>query len=459
MGFHIVRGQGCSEKRVHIVTDLYIPKEVDKMKRYPHYPVCLIALIFILLLASCKKDPVPVAIGTLDAPQRYQLYSAQSDGSVSLKWGYFQICQLWPCPSVLTPVKYQVFISEGGPEDFRFYTELPSSKTELTIGGLKNDKPYLFQVVVIGKRDSVVTTNRVMAAPISRGISDAMRFPQPTDVSRSYDGRFDALTTYRASSGSTLILQEGQSPEVVVRGNAQAPAWAPADYRLAYQTSDGLAGPTYPAHIYVYDVEQGTHRQIVGGQRRNVEPAWSPDGRSLLFLSDRGGESANFDLWSVDVADTTKVQRLTTMSATNEAMSGLAPTWSPDGSKVAFTAAPSADGNIRPYTLRIVEMDADGTNRRVLVESEWNDYNPVYSPLGDRIAFFSDRSGGREIWTMIRATGALRQLTYTDDLEHPSYYVQGGLQWSPDGSGLYFTGVKSGAEYGYFFVDSFPLAH
>ncbi|MFB2118853.1 hypothetical protein [Parapedobacter sp. 2B3] len=60
---------------------------------------------------------------------------------------------------------------------------------------------------------------------------------------------------------------------------------------------------------------------------------------------------------------------------------------------------------------------------------------------------------------MILATGALRQLTYTDDLEQPSYYVQDGLQWSPDGSGLYFTGVKSGMKYGYFFVDSAPLAH
>ena len=408
---------------------------------------------------SCKKDPITVNLATLDAVQEYQLYSAQSNGSVSLKWGDFRVCLVGPCPQATTPVKYQVFISEGGPEDFRLHTQLPPSKTELTIRGLKNDKPYLFQVVVIGKRDSMATTNRIMTAPIGHRISDAMHFPQPTYVSRSYDGRFDAFTTYRASAGSTLTIQEGQSPEVVVQGNAQAPAWAPADYRLAYQTSDGLTGPTYPEHIYVYDAEQGTHRQIVGGQRRNVEPAWSPDGRSLLFLSDRGGEAGNFDMWSVDVADTTKVRRLTTVNTTNEVMSGLAPTWSPDGSKIAFTTVPSADSNVLPYSLRIVEMDADGADRRLLVESDWNDYNPVYSPLGDRIAFFSDRSGGREIWMMIRATGALRQLTYTDDLEEPSYYVQGGLQWSPDGSGLYFTGVKSGMKYGYFFVDSAPLAH
>jgi len=426
------------------------------MRRTLLLPVVLAAIATV----SCRKDPVAVNPTTLDAPQEYQLYSAQADGSVSLKWGDFRMCLLWPCPRATTPVKYQVFMSEGGPEDFRLYAELPPKKTELTIRGLRNDKPYLFQVVVIGKRDSMAVTNRIMTAPIGHRISDVMHFPQPWDVSRSYDGRFEALTTYRVSSGSTVVIrEEGQSPEVVVRGNAQAPAWAPADYRLAYQTSDGLTGPTYPEHIYVYDVEQETHRQIVGGQRRNVEPAWSPDGRSLLFLSDRGGESANYDIWSVDVADTAKVNRLTAVRTTNEAMSGMAPTWSPDGSKIAFTTAPLVDGNTHPYSLRIIEMDTDGSNRRILVESEWNDYNPVYSPLGDRIAFFSDRSGSREIWTMTLATGALRQLTYTDNLEQPSYYVQGGLQWSPDGSGLYFTGAKNGSEYGYFYVDSAPLAH
>src|SRR5690606_9162967 len=103
-------------------------------------------------------------------------------------------------------------------------------------------------------------------------------------------------------------------------------------------------------------------------------------------------------------------------------------------------------------SLRIIEMDADGTDRRILVNSEWNDYNPVYSPSGDRMAFFSDRSGSREIWVMALATGTLRQLTYTDHLEQATYFVRDDLQWLSDGSGLYFTGAKNGAEYGFFHV-------
>ena len=96
------------------------------------------------------------------------------------------------------------------------------------------------------------------------------------------------------------------------------------------------------------------------------------------------------------------------------------PSWSPDGSQVAF----ASDGDI--YV-----MNADGTGRTNLTNSADEDVQPIWAPDGDLIAFVSRRQLGPDIY-VVRSDGSGR----TNLTSFPAAYF--GLAWSPDGTRLAF---------------------
>ena len=94
------------------------------------------------------------------------------------------------------------------------------------------------------------------------------------------------------------------------------------------------------------------------------------------------------------------------------------PAISPDRSEIAVVSG----GDI--WT-----VPASGGEARLLVSHEATESRPLYSPLGDRLAFVSDRTGGGDIYVMTLKTGALEQITVDDGLERLD-------AWSRDGRWL-----------------------
>ena len=140
--------------------------------------------------------------------------------------------------------------------------------------------------------------------------------------------------------------------------------------------------------------------------RDDWDPAWSPDGSQIAFVSDRDGNS---EIYVMD-ADGENLTRLT-----NDPGDDYGPTWSPYG-RIAFMS--DRDGNNEIYV-----MDADGENLTRLTNDPSSDYGPTWSPDGRRIAFQTLRDGNWEIY-VIDADG--ENLT-----RHTEY---SGGDWSPDWS-------------------------
>ena len=138
----------------------------------------------------------------------------------------------------------------------------------------------------------------------------------------------------------------------------------------------------------------------------------SPDGRQILFSSDRAG---NHDLWLMPV-EGGEPQQLTIESTPD-----WNPRWSPNGKKIAFYAYRSGNRDIWV-------MPSEGGPARQVTFNDTPDTYPAWSPNGKEIAFDSRRSGNNAIWVIPAAGGEARQVT-----ERGSY-----PRWSPDGKWLSF---------------------
>jgi len=161
----------------------------------------------------------------------------------------------------------------------------------------------------------------------------------------------------------------------------------------------------------------GTARRSLGLPRPTVlqRPAFSPDGRRVAYVC------GNFAL-CVASSDGRRRARLTT---TSPWVYDSAPTWAPDGRKLAFSS--NRGGDYRIFVVR-----ADGSGLTALTRGKGADENPAWSPDGARIAY--DSKVGRSFRLYIVST--------TSRLRRPIGPRSGNATnpaWSPDGRWLAFT--------------------
>lgn len=116
---------------------------------------------------------------------------------------------------------------------------------------------------------------------------------------------------------------------------------------------------------------------------------------------------------------------------TQEGKQNFFPVWSPDGNRLAFTSD-------RNGSAQVWVMDADGGNQKQLTR-EGGNIVPAWSPDGKRLAFGSNRTGHFEIWVMDSDGKNQKQLTRTD-----AKVNNNAASWSPDGRRIAFCSTRSG---------------
>ncbi|RLD25626.1 MAG: hypothetical protein DRI75_13045 [Bacteroidetes bacterium] len=154
-------------------------------------------------------------------------------------------------------------------------------------------------------------------------------------------------------------------------------------------------------------------------------PMLSPDGRKIVFTSNRTG---TYQIYLCD-SDGSNIVQLT-----NSIGSNASPVWSPDGSKIVFASERDNDSEI--YI-----MNTNGTEQKRLTDQPGDDSHPKFSPDGKRIIFNSPRTSPDlsiswtsqfiEVFTMDIEGNDLKQITFLKSVcTYPSF--------SPDGSKIVF---------------------
>ena len=181
--------------------------------------------------------------------------------------------------------------------------------------------------------------------------------------------------------------------------------------------------------IYTMDSDGSGQTRLTFNDATDSAPTWSPNGRQIAFHSyrhdDKNAHKAemNTEIYVMN-ADGGNQRRLTHYPGLD-----AAPSWSPDGTQIAFTSTRNADKN---QDFNIFVIDADGSNARQITDLEFA-AKPKWSPDGRQIAFEAFIGHSREIYAA-NADGTSRF-----QVSHPRLGADmflGG--WSPNGKRIVY---------------------
>jgi len=279
-------------------------------------------------------------------------------------------------------------------------------------------------------------------------------------------GTISELWLVESSSGVTRRLFEG---------DAVQPDWSPDGSRIAFWSAGATGGQR---DIYTVDASGQDLTEVTQDAATDWSPLWSPDGRYLYYSSNRGGE---WNLWRTPMDE--RSGRVTGEAEPVTAGVGAGAfhgSFSQDGTRLAFSSGAelfniekigfdpragrvdaasietvvggsltttmphvSPDGEWLAYTTNGRREDVfvtrlDGTQRRRLTDDAAKDRLPRWSPDGQRIMFYSDRSGTYQLWT-IRPDGSdLRRIEGQPETDNLL------AEWSPDGRRIAYSAFRTG---------------
>ena len=180
-------------------------------------------------------------------------------------------------------------------------------------------------------------------------------------------------------------------------GKAQPvdPDWSAASLGFPALSPDGellavaRSATTEPVNIWIKQLDRGPSIKLTLDGRRNVDPAWTPDGKSLTFSSDRAGGA--FHLWTKRYDGSAQA-----MLQVRENRNAYDAHWSPDGKWLVFQTDPSQSGagdilGIRPG------LDSAPVS---LVATRFTEAAPAISPDGRWLAYSSNETGDFEIYVV-----------------------------------------------------------
>jgi Tol biopolymer transport system component len=221
-------------------------------------------------------------------------------------------------------------------------------------------------------------------------------------------------------------------------GNDASPAFSSDGSRIAFESSRPSSNPSDPSidrEIWVMNADGTSQAQITHNTSTDTEPTFSPDGAKVAFTSNRQAVdgTTDRDIWVQDLAN----PKNDPVNLTNSPGDDETPSWSPDGTKIAFRSDRPV-GSSTDFDIWVMNADGSGTPTNLSNASAGNDSSPSWSPDGSKVAFDNlSPSGPSSVGEIFAVDATGNNLTQVTDPEsHPGNQhpgAQGRPSFSPDG--------------------------
>ena len=237
---------------------------------------------------------------------------------------------------------------------------------------------------------------------------------------------FDSRIAYIAESGPkgkrvkrlAIMDSDGANHRFITNGQSTAltPRFSP-NYKSILYLSYVDGNP----RIYVYDIDAGRQRLITQSRNPTFAPRWSPDGQTILYSMAIAG---NTDVYKISATGSGTPVKLTSSPGID-----IGGSFSPDGRQVVFESD-------RGGSQQIYVMNADGSNQRRVSFGSGRYATPEWSPRADLIAF-TRIAGDFRVGTMRPDGSGQRLLTDSWQDEAPT--------WAPNGRVIQFFRTAKGS--------------
>jgi TolB protein len=232
------------------------------------------------------------------------------------------------------------------------------------------------------------------------------------------DGRWVAYVSYRQDAMELWVfdLQAKKSHQITFGGAVNVePRFSPDGRQLAF-VSTSYNGRF---HIFVGDFSDGELirvRRLTGESHSDlprfyysefdheISPSWSPDGRDLVFVSNRGHIYGTGGLWRMKAEPGAEPREIHYEETAWKAR----PDFSPDGKRIVYASYLGGQWH------QLWVMPSAGGDTFPISYGEFDNTNPRWSPDGTQIAFISNRSGNTSLWVQEALGGAQHQIVATE---------------------------------------------
>jgi len=178
-------------------------------------------------------------------------------------------------------------------------------------------------------------------------------------------------------------------------------------------------------HVYTYTPGDSTATQLTIGDYDHSSATWSPDGSKIAFVSNRTEEpdsNDNSDIWVMD-ADEGEEGGLVQVTK-NEGSDG-SPAWSPDGREIVYTTGVEPEKIWYATThLAITRSDGSGPEKLITQELDRNVNSPKFSENGNQIWFILEDAGERQL-VAVNRNGTGFERVVKDDVSVRSFDING----------------------------------
>lgn len=298
------------------------------------------------------------------------------------------------------------------------------------------------------KELTTILKNNLDIAGIFKVMDEATFISKDTDVKKIDFSKWSAIEAHAlikgviSNKGSRLVaemrLYDTQSQELLMGKEyvVSKKDGAIAMHKFVDEVMKTLTGKRGPFNsrivascgksnrrqIMTFSIDGAIQNAVTKLNTNNISPTWSPDGSSIAFTSFLKYYPEIFSIG----ANGGGLRQLTNNKATN-----VTPAYSPQGNLIAYASSRAGDTEI--YLMR-----SNGKNVRRVTQTLNIDVSPSWSPDGSRLVFASERAGNLHLFVTSASGGGASRLTYTG-------YQNDQPDWSSDGEKIVFTARDRGA--------------